>query len=101
MKPFRLRYLGSALVPYIFPVILASAAFGGTITYSYTGNQFNDLRNGGTCPPDCNVVGSFTLVQPLGADLPEGTIVTPVAFSISSGGITLIDGEPTDTSRLT
>jgi hypothetical protein len=97
MKTFGIHCPFRSLLPLAFMGILASAAFGGTITYTYTGNPFNDLRNGATCPPVCSVTGSFTVAQALAPDLPLTTI-TPLSFNISSGGITLTDGEPTDTS---
>jgi hypothetical protein len=75
--------------------IAAKPAHSGVI-YTYTGNQFNDFRNGGSCPPTCNVTGSFVVAQPLPANLPE-TIITPLSFSITAGSTTLTDGEPADT----
>ena len=66
------------------------------VIYTYTGNQFNDLRNGATCPPTCNISGYFDLAQLLTPDMPL-TLITPVSFSITSGLVTLTDGEPTDT----
>lgn len=69
----------------------------GDVIYTYTGNQFNDLRNGATCPPTCNVTGYFDLAAPLADNMPL-TVITPLSFSITSGTATLTDGEPTDTS---
>jgi len=66
------------------------------VIYTYTGNQFNDLRNGGTCPPTCNITGYFDLAAPLADNMPL-TVITPLSFSITSGTVTLTDGEPTDT----
>ena len=73
-------------------------AAAANVTYTYVGNPFNDLRNGGVCPPVCSVTGSFTISQPLAPNLPEVTVITPLSFSLSSAGITLTDGEPGDTS---
>ena len=70
---------------------------GRAETYTYTGNAFNDLRNGNTCPPTCNVTGSFTVASPLAPDLPLTTI-TPTSFSLSSGLVTLVDGVSPTTS---
>jgi hypothetical protein len=51
-------------------------------TYTYTGGQFFEF-GAASCPPDCNITGSFTLATPLPAnvsvDLPADT---PFAFSI-------------------
>lgn len=57
--------------------------------YDYSGNLFNQFFNGGTCPPECRVTGSFSVAQPLAPNLPELTAITPLSFSISSGGFTL------------
>jgi hypothetical protein len=64
--------------------------------YTYTGNDFNQFFNGGACPPDCNVTGWFIVAAPLAPNLPELTTITPLSFSLSSGGVTLTTGEPTD-----
>jgi hypothetical protein len=74
LKPLRLHPRFPIVA--LFGVVLASVALGDTI-YAYTGNQFNDFRNGGTCPPVCNVIGFFTVAQPLAANLPELTLITP------------------------
>jgi hypothetical protein len=68
-----------------------------TTTYSYTGDPFNDFRNGGACPPACNVMGSLTVATPLAPDLPL-TLITPISFSLSAGLTTLVDGDPANTS---
>ena len=68
-----------------------------TTTYDYTGNAFNDFRNGGACPPTCNITGSFTVATPLAPDLPL-TLITPISFSLSAGLTTLVDGDPANTS---
>jgi len=66
--------------------------------YTYTGNAFNEFFNGGACPPVCDVTGSFTVADPLAANLPELTLITPISFTLTSAGVTLTDGEPTDSS---
>jgi hypothetical protein len=65
------------------------------VIYTYTGNAFDILPTGLSCPPVCNVTGSFTLAQPLAANLSLATI-TPVSFSLTSAGVTLTDGIPSD-----
>jgi len=42
-------------------------------------------------------MGSFTVAQSLAPDLNLATI-TPISFTITSGGVTLTDGVPADTS---
>jgi len=70
------------------------------VIYTYTGNAFNEFPVAGVgCPPVCNVSGSFTVAKPLAANLNLATI-TPLSFSISSGGVTLVDGVPTPASAL-
>jgi PEP-CTERM motif len=66
------------------------------VVYTYTGNSFNDFLNGGTCPPTCNVTGSFTVAEPLGPNL-SLTLITPLSFTITSGTATLTDGDPDNT----
>jgi hypothetical protein len=66
-------------------------------TYSYTGNAFNDFRNGGACPPTCNVTGSFTVATPLAPELPL-TVITPISFTLTSSLVTLTDGDPSGSS---
>jgi hypothetical protein len=68
----------------------------GDVIYTYEGNTFNDLRNGATCPPTCNVTGWFDLAQPLLPNM-DLTLLTPISFEIMSDSVKLTDGEPTDT----
>jgi hypothetical protein len=80
--------------------LLAGLAVPGShanVTYTYTGNLFNDFRNGGACPPVCNVTGAFTVAQPLLPNL-ASVAITPLSFSLSSAGITLTSGVPADSS---
>ncbi len=53
-------------------------------TYNITGNPFTFFSGSAACPPDCNIIGSFTLAQPLAPNLSLATI-TPTAFSFSVG----------------
>jgi len=50
------RALPCLLAMWFLAGIAAKPAHSGVI-YTYTGNQFNDFRNGGSCPPTCNVDG--------------------------------------------
>jgi hypothetical protein len=85
-----------ALLCLIVMGFMASSALA-TTTYYYTGNPFNDFRNGGVCPPTCSVTGSFTVATPLAPNLPL-TLITPISFSLSAGLTTLVDGDPANTS---
>ncbi len=71
-------------------------AYASTV-YIYTGNPFDEFPDPAFgCPPVCNVTGSFTVAAPLSSDM-SLTLITPLAFSITSGGVTLTDGIPADT----
>lgn len=52
-------------------------------TYTYTGNRFTFLL-GTTCPPECNISGSFTLAAPIGSSV-TNDFVTPLSFSFTDG----------------
>ena len=62
------------------------------VMYTYTGNAFDTFPTGASCPPVCNVTGSFVVPDLLAADLPL-TVIDPISFSLASAGITLTDGE--------
>jgi hypothetical protein len=83
----------SGLLAAVFMTYSAAQIARADTTYSYTGNTFNDFRNGGTCPPTCNVTGSFTVAAPLAPNLPL-TEITPISFSLTSSLVTLTDGDP-------
>jgi PEP-CTERM motif len=54
--------------------------------YTYTGNPFT-IFSGYSCPPECNLSGSFTLASPLADNLSLAQI-TPTAFSFTDGNST-------------
>ncbi len=69
-------------------------------TYSFIGRIFNSDFLNTSCPPTCLVAGSFTLPQPLGANI-VGNIggsgdFTPTSFSFSDGVTTLTDANSTN-----
>jgi hypothetical protein len=73
-------------------------------TYTYTGNAFNSWPTGLACPNVCSVDGSFTVATPLGANFSGD--VTPLAESLTSGGVTvtlaeLIDDPPVQAFNFT
>ena len=56
--------------------------------YTYTGNMFDSFKGDFECPPVCRITGSFTVAQPLPANLSFVTI-SPKFFSVSDGVVTL------------
>ncbi len=87
------------LVALGFVALVCTPAWS-SVTYTYTGNPFTSWGQGYQCPPVCNVIGSFTVAQPLAANLPEYTAVTPLSMSLTSGGVTLTLGDVVDSSLL-
>lgn len=59
-------------------------------TYTYTGNPFTAFfaldTTAPACPPTCMITGSFTVAQPLAANLSSYSF-TPEAFSFTDGNI--------------
>jgi hypothetical protein len=88
--------LGLAFVGWHVPPAFAQTPKAPTYTYTYTGNPLASTNGG--CN-GCNVTGSFTLSQPLSANmgtLSSGSILASpvpflVSFSFSAGSITITD----------
>lgn len=78
----------SLLPGLVMGLCLFAASAQADAIYTYTGTSFNVFSGADTCPPVCNISGSFTLASPLAANLPFGAI-TPTAFSFTDGSITL------------
>jgi hypothetical protein len=96
------RYRFCGVLPCIFAIWFAagpsSSSARANSIYTYTGNAFNEFPDADVgCPPVCNVMGSFTVAQALDPNL-NLTTITPLSFSLASGGVTLTDGVPADTS---
>jgi hypothetical protein len=70
-----------------FSALFCTPALAGPVTYTYTGNAYNQFYADLSCPPDCGISGSFTLSSALGDNFAGG--VTPISFSFSDGGITI------------
>jgi trimeric autotransporter adhesin len=66
-------------------------------TYRIRGNPFTTFQGAATCPPSCNVAGSFTLSQSLAANLSNATI-TPSTFSFYVGPVVLDQNSATGAS---
>lgn len=79
-------------------LIVAIPASADTATYTYTGLPFTSLA-GFTCPPACNITGTFTLGSPLAPNSTEAS-VTPVSFNFTDGMTTYSDANVTGSDIL-
>src|SRR6516164_9283474 len=83
-----LTYSVKALLVFsLIAIFLTPSASADTI-YKYTGNPFDSFPGNFACPPVCKITGSFTLAQPLTANLAFVTI-SPKFFSFTDGDVTL------------
>jgi hypothetical protein len=80
------------LILGLFAATYASPA-GATTTYTYTGKPFTYLL-GTTCPPECELSGTFTLSDPIGANATD-VFVIPQSFSFSDGLVTITNDNAT------
>lgn len=71
-----------------FAVLLCTPAFADPVTYTYTGNPYNEFSGDLSCPPDCALSGWFTVSSPLGDNFNSG--VTPTDFFFSDGQLGVI-----------
>jgi hypothetical protein len=101
---FRLKRIHSSLLnsgtflPLALLGTLMLAAPGRTtanITYTYGGNGFTQFNQSYACPPVCRITGSFTVAQPLAANLVYRTQIFPVSFSFTDGLNLFTDSSPT------
>jgi PEP-CTERM motif len=74
----------------------ALSASADEITYTYTGNQFNNFGGDATCPLECNISGSFTVSAPLGSNF-DGYFV-PDSFSFTDGVVTITQANATSSA---
>ena len=69
----------------------------GTATYSFVSSQFTTFYNT-SCPPTCNITGTFTLAQPLQPNLMQNLggsgSFTPLSFSFTDGVTTFTNLNP-------
>jgi hypothetical protein len=82
-----------------FGVVLGALALLAVVgkadtVYTYTGNPFNQFF-GATCPPECNISGSFTVSTPLAPNLTSLFIFTPNSFSFTDGIVTITQANAT------
>src|SRR6266852_9607446 len=76
-----------------FTLVIGSLALFATVSeantvYTYTGNPFNQFFSA-TCPPECDISGSFTVSAPLAPNLTSLFIFTPNSFSFTDGIVTV------------
>jgi PEP-CTERM motif len=89
-----MRLLARLLTAFaISALTCALSASAEEITYTYTGNQFNNFGGDATCPLECNISGSFTISAPLGPDF-DGFFV-PDSFSFTDGVVTITQANAT------
>lgn len=86
------KLAGLLVVTLILSAITALPARADTI-YSYTGNALTDLTPHFSCPLGCPITGSFTVTHPLAANL-HLVPLNPVAFSFTSGALTISNTSP-------
>jgi hypothetical protein len=80
-------FLRSIVACALFAIALAVPASAQTTTYVYTGSPYTTFSVL-TCPPVCQLTGSFTVSKPLAANL-TNVIVQPSSFSFTDGQITI------------
>ncbi len=92
-----MRILARVLAAFVISALTcALSASAEEITYTYTGNQFNDFGGGATCPLECNISGSFTVSAPLGPDFDAYFI--PDSFSFTDGVVTITQANATSSA---
>jgi hypothetical protein len=84
-KEAAVNYFRVTLVAVL--MLCAASALQAGAVYTYTGNTYTEFF-GASCPPLCNISGSFTLAAPLAANLPVAPI-TPLSFSFTDGLATI------------
>jgi hypothetical protein len=71
----------------------AVTASADEVTYTYTGNRFNNFGGDATCPLECNMSGSFTVPVPVGPNF-HGFFI-PDSFSFTDGLVTITQANAT------
>ena len=85
-----------ALLVAISALTCALSASADEITYTYTGNQFNNFGGDATCPLECNISGSFTVSAPLGSNF--DAYFVPNSFSFTDGVVTITQANATSSA---
>jgi hypothetical protein len=73
------KFIRAVLFNLVLTTCLAASAKANS-TYAYNGNPFTDFFGTGSCPPACNISGSFTVSTPLPAN-ESSYFLTPISFS--------------------
>ena len=66
----------------------AAPAPSGPATYHYTGNLLTTFTSGDSCPPACQITGSFTVAAPLAASLASAAPAIQ-SFTFTDGNTTV------------
>jgi hypothetical protein len=69
-------------------VSTAAVPPSGPATYNYNGNMLTTFTSGQSCPPACQITGSFTVATPLTASLASATPALQ-SFTFSDGNTTV------------
>jgi hypothetical protein len=81
----------SLLLLTVILALVPGAVLADSTTYSYISTPFNSF-SGTTCPPTCNITGSFTVAMPFPPnqmqDIGGSGSFTPLSFSFTEGTIT-------------
>lgn len=83
-----------ALAVVVFVVFCSALTLAQQTTYTFIGRIFDSDFFQTACPPNCLVAGSFTVAQPLAANLSGLGSFPTVAFQFSDGVTTFT--QPTD-----
>jgi YVTN family beta-propeller protein len=75
----------------------ADVAPVASTTYNITGNPFTAFTGAVSCPPSCNIAGSFSLASPLAPNLSNAS-VTPTSYSFSVGTAVITQANATSAS---
>lgn len=83
-----------AILASTFMLVLCSEAVNAQTTYTYTGKPFQSFSGGYTCPPECNIAGSFTVAEKLAPNL-TAAFISPTVFSFNDGFTTFTNANST------
>ena len=74
--------------------LAGSSTARADVTYAYRGNAFTEFHLSYACPPVCGITVSFTVAQPLAANLPFQSLFTPISYTITDGLNTFTEHSP-------
>jgi hypothetical protein len=82
-----LRKFVTSLAVLATVIVLTPSPNRADTVYSYTGIPFDFFQNA-SCPPTCNMTGSFTVASPLAPNITGMPAFTPLSFSFTDGSTT-------------